>query len=304
MVCLVAVLVGCGDEAGAERPDGLRVVATTSVIADIAGAIGGDDIVLTTLVGPDRDSRQHQPTAADRRAVAAADLIVEHGRGMEPFLDDLIADSRSAAARIALTAGIALADVPITVPGAGAPGPERSDDARVWQSPWAGRRMARAVRAALSEADPAHAAGYATRAEAYDEELRQVDAEIAALAAEIPPARRVLVTAQNTFAYFARQYGFATITAGATTSASGQRDESAPDGAAFLAAARASGARAAFGDNVRGDERVRRVAQEGRITLGPELYGDAHGGPRSPAPDYSSLLRHNASAIHRALSEE
>ena len=57
----------------AERP---KVVATFSVLGDMIIRISGDKVLLTTIVGGDGDCELYQPTAADARAVAEAQLFV------------------------------------------------------------------------------------------------------------------------------------------------------------------------------------------------------------------------------------
>ncbi|MEM6422773.1 MAG: zinc ABC transporter substrate-binding protein, partial [Pseudomonadota bacterium] len=47
----------------------LPVVATFSILGDMVTRIGGDHIVVTTLVGPDGDTHVYQPTPADARAM-------------------------------------------------------------------------------------------------------------------------------------------------------------------------------------------------------------------------------------------
>lgn len=300
---LAALLCGCDSDSPAAGGDELRVVATTSIVGDITAAVGGEDIALTTLIGPDQDSHTYEPRPSDSRALAEADLIVENGRDLEPFLDDLVAASGSDAARVALSAGITLAQVPRVLDGNTAAA-ERGvgDDPHVWQSPWSGRRMARAAQLALAEADPARTGQYAARARAYDRALEDLEADIAELLSEIPPGRRLLVTSHDTFAYFARAFGFeivGVVIPATTTEADGG---SAGEIADLVRRIRRSGARAVFAENVASDDLVQNVADEAGVAVGGELYSDALGGPDSPAATYLQMQRHNAETIHAALT--
>ncbi len=64
-----------------------------------------------------------------------------------------------------------------------------------------------AIAEALSELAPAAADGFNERAEAYIAEIRETDAELRAIFAELPEERRLLVTFHDAFGYFARRYG-------------------------------------------------------------------------------------------------
>lgn len=320
---LTGIAVGCGtDDPETDDPGQLRVVATTSIIGDITAAVGGDDIALTTLIGPDQDSHTYEPTPSDSRALADADLVIENGRGLEPFLDDLVAASGSEPPRVALSAGITLDAVPRVIdetpPVEESHGDEEadsevnaehgddhsdgSDDPHIWQTPWSGRQMARAVQRGLTEADPENAADYAERAADYDAELRDLEREIADLVAEIPVGARLLVTNHDTFAYFARAFGFGVVGVAipaTTTEASGS---SAGEIADLVRKIEASGARAVFAENIASDDLITTIAEEAGVVVGGALYSDALGGPDSPAASYIDMQRHNAATIHAALT--
>lgn len=298
------LLTGCAAEGGeAEGGERLRVVATTSIIGDITAAVGGDDITLTTLVGPDGGSHAHEASAADSRALAEADLIVENGRGLEPFLDDLVAASGSGAPRVALSAGITLADVPPILDDGRTVAPERGvgDDPHVWQSPWSGRRMTRAVQAALADADPEQVGEYAARARAYEAELEELEREIADLLDDVPMDRRLLVTGHDGFAYFARAFGFTLVGSAAPSTAGGGHRAASRRAARLVRAIRASGAPAIFTDDATADALVADIAEAADVPVGGELYADTLGGAESGAADYPAMLLHNAETIREAL---
>ena len=70
--------------------DKLKVVTTFTVLGDMLKNIGGEHIALTTLVGPDGDAHVYEPTPADARALAQADLVVVNGLGFEGWIDRLV----------------------------------------------------------------------------------------------------------------------------------------------------------------------------------------------------------------------
>src|SRR6266704_1519946 len=67
------------------------------------------------------------------------------------------------------------------------------------------------IRDALIAADPSHGAGYQSRAASYLADLDRLDAEIRSKVAQIPPARRKLVTSHDAFPYYATAYGLSVI---------------------------------------------------------------------------------------------
>jgi ABC-type Zn uptake system ZnuABC Zn-binding protein ZnuA len=71
----------------------LSVVATTSIIADVARNVGGDRVIVESLVPPDADVHAFTPTPADVARVADADVVLVNGAGLEAFLGDLVTNA-------------------------------------------------------------------------------------------------------------------------------------------------------------------------------------------------------------------
>jgi ABC-type Zn uptake system ZnuABC Zn-binding protein ZnuA len=106
-------LAACGGQGATEQEgssDGerLKVVATFSILGDLVENVGGEEIELTTLVGPNGDAHNFEPTPADSAKVADADLIFENGLEFETWLDDLYESSGSEAERVVVTDGVDL----------------------------------------------------------------------------------------------------------------------------------------------------------------------------------------------------
>ena len=87
---MLACLAACarGGTAGAAAK--LPVVATFSILADLARNVGGDRIEVISLVGPDGDAHVYQPTPEDAKNLNAAKLILVNGLGLEGWFDRLI----------------------------------------------------------------------------------------------------------------------------------------------------------------------------------------------------------------------
>lgn len=68
----------------------LQVIATTTVIADVAQNVGGDLVAVASLVPVDTDIHAFQPLPQDVARVADADLILVNGAGLEEFLGGLV----------------------------------------------------------------------------------------------------------------------------------------------------------------------------------------------------------------------
>jgi zinc/manganese transport system substrate-binding protein len=87
------VLSGCSTAASetAAEPTGIRVVSSTNVYGDIASAIGGDHVEVTSIIDSvAQDPHSYEASAQDQLAVSKADLVIENGGGYDPFVDTLV----------------------------------------------------------------------------------------------------------------------------------------------------------------------------------------------------------------------
>src|SRR5690606_25415924 len=61
-----------GAPAGFAADEPLRVVASFSILGDMVKEIGGEQISLTTIVGPNADAHSFEPTPKDAKALSEA----------------------------------------------------------------------------------------------------------------------------------------------------------------------------------------------------------------------------------------
>ena len=278
--------------------DRLRVLATTSIVADVVAAVGGSRLDLTSLVPAGVDPHAFEPTPQDIRQVADAQVIFENGLGLEAFLGDLIKSAGSGAPRISVSAGID------ALPAGDLPAEESNSaqaawDPHVWLDPQNVIRWTHTIQDALSALDPQGALAYAEGAQAYRLELLALDTEVEALLAAIPDGQRRLVTDHEEFAYFARRYAFEIV--GAVIPApSAAAEPSARELAALETIIRTTGVRAVFVSSVVSPALARQVADDSGARL-VTLYAHSLSDAAGPAPNYLELMRLNARLIAEAL---
>src|SRR4029453_17149776 len=211
---LAALLVaGCAGSGGAGDGGGggggLRVVATTTQVADLAANVGGDRVQVTSLLKPGIDAHDYEPSPADIDAIARADLVVQNGVGLEGGLGETIE-----------SAGLAR---PAEWPGptnesSGFAGPvvdasqgvrlrqvDGAADPHIWQDPGNARRLAANIERGLAAAEPADTTAFAANLAAYTKELEALDAEVERQIDGL--ANKKVVTNHDAFGYYLDRYG-------------------------------------------------------------------------------------------------
>jgi ABC-type Zn uptake system ZnuABC Zn-binding protein ZnuA len=281
----------------------LRVVATTPILADVVGRVGGDQIELVSLIPVGVDPHAFEPTPGDARTLAEADIVFINGFGLEAFMADLIEQAGGDAAVISASEGIAA--LPFEgdeheqeIEEEGEPR-EHGLDPHTWLDPNNVAHWTMKIEAALSALDPARSDIYAANAQAYRGELTALDAEIRDVVAAIPAQDRKLVTDHDELGYFADEYGF-TIIGTIIPGASSLAEPSAIQLAGLLDEVRALHVPAVFVSSVVNPALVETFAADAGIRVAT-LYLHSLTEPDGVAPSYVELMRYNAETIAAAL---
>ena len=108
LLATVAILAaGCGSKStsAAAQSGVLQVVAAENFWGSIASQLGGSRVrVESVITSPATDPHDYEPTAADARTLAGAQLVIENGIGYDPWAEKLIA-ANPVSGRIVLNAG-------------------------------------------------------------------------------------------------------------------------------------------------------------------------------------------------------
>lgn len=230
-VAAALTLVGCATSAGAGQSgtdatahSGLKVVATTTQVADFARAVIGDapGVNLTQLIKPNQSAHSYDPSVADLAALGHADVLVINGVGLEEWLTDAIDASGFHGITVDSDEGIAIETSGAeNDPGHAADAAHGQADAahadaahdhtagnpHIWTSVDNARVMVNTIAAGLEKADPASAPAFTANAAAYDIRLAALDGWIRSNIDQVPAAERLLVSNHDAFGYFTAAYG-------------------------------------------------------------------------------------------------
>lgn len=271
------------------QDDKPQIVASFSILGNMVEEVVGDLADVTTIVGPDADAHVYQPSVADARAVAEADVIFVNGLGFETWSDALIAESGTEAVIHVATDGL----TPLEVDG--------EIDPHAWNALTNGVIYVRNIADAMTEAMPEAADKIAANAEAYIAELEALDAEARDRLAKLDPDRRTVVTAHDAFGYLADAYGLSFL---APVGIDTEAEPSARDLAILIDQLKRKGVAALFVENITSPSLVQQIAEETGLSIGGKLYSDALSERGGPATSYLAMFQHNLTVIIDALSAD
>lgn len=283
VVQAVSIGVCSAQSAASER---VRVVASFSILADMVREVGGDAVEVTALVGPSADAHVFEPSPADARRVASAQLLVVNGLGFEGWLSRLVTASGYRGTVLVATSGVTPRKI------------DRAVDPHAWQSLNNALVYVENIHLALAKSSPSQAANFRKNADQYSAKIRALNALVRERIATVPAADRRVITSHDAFGYFGDAYQVEFI---AAQSWSTDSEASAADVARIIRQLKARQVRAVFVENVSDPRLALRISREGGGVMGGTLYSDALSPPGTSGDTYLKLFQHNADTLVKAL---
>ena len=293
VIFAVLVAMGCKDRA-AEQSSGDKpvVVATTTMLGDLATQIGGDDIVVEAIMKPGGDPHLYQPTPGDARRVASSQLVVTSGLHLEGWIDDLVRNAGGERPVVVASTPIE----PIRMESSpGGVDPHFWFDLTAWQQ--AADEVGAAMQKLVAE-DASAKQRIADRLAAHKHELRALDEWTKGQLASIPKEHRVLITSHDAFNYFGRAYQIDVV---GIQGISTEQEAAQRDVANVIDIVRERGAPAVFVETSVNPQLIQQVARETGVKVAGPLYSDSIGPKGGPAETFIGTVAENVRIVTEAL---
>ena len=302
---LLALALATPALARAQSAPPLPVVASFSILGDMVRQIGGDQVTVHVIAGPDVDAHSFQPRPSDAQALRGAALVVRNGLGFDTWMDRLL-QAAGATNAVTATEGVAVrrlsdGDTQGHQHGHAHEHDADASDPHAWQDLRRGQVYVRNIAAALQAADPARADHFRRGVEAYLQRLAALDGWVRAQIATVPEARRRVVTSHDAFGYFGDAYGVHFL---APQGISTESEPSAAQVARLIRTLKREGITAVFLENMANPATLQRLAMEAGVKVQGRLYADALSPADGPAPTYEAMFRHNLGLLVRAMRGE
>ena len=275
--------------------DKIKVVCTTTMIADLARTLAGDDAEVLGIMRPGEDPHIYEVRPRDAQLLAQADLILANGLHLEATLAHAMENNAKKGAKI-----VKLAETP-KITALESEATRGAPDPHCWFNVEYFRVYAEGARDALIEADPAHAKNYRERANKYATELQELHDWVKQQIATIPREQRVMVTGHDAFQYYGRTYF---IDVYAVIGISTEQQPKPGDIARLESVVRERGVKALFVETSVSETLnniVKKVADQSGAKVGGTLYSDSLGHPGTEAGTYIGMVRYNTRTIVDAL---
>ncbi len=209
-------VIACNTATTPPKNSSSKIVTTFLPVHLFTKAVVGDTGQVDILISPGMEVHDYQTTPDDAKMLAQADVLVANGLGMEEFLSGLIANAgNSKLQQINASEGIQVIE-------------EEHDEHKheeekhghheeehghhheegnphVWLDPVLAQQQVANIRDGLIAIDPDNADSYRSNADAYIQQLQQLDNEFQQTLAPVKGCK--FITFHDAFPYLARRYG-------------------------------------------------------------------------------------------------
>ncbi len=269
------------------------VLATFTVLADMARNVAGDKVTIESITKPGAEIHGYQVTPSDLQRGQKASLILENGLNLERWADRFY-NSLPKVPHITLSDGFQ----PINIEEdayRGKPNPH------AWMSPQNALIYVENIRKALVKLDPVNTSTYDTNAKKYSEEIRAIDLKLKTAIAAIPPEKRYIVSCEGAFSYIARDYGLKEVYLWPVNA---EQQSTPKQVEKVINTVKANKIPAVFCESTVSDKAQLQVAKESGAKFAGVFYVDSLSPADGPASTYLKLLEYNVNTLIKGLESK
>lgn len=296
LLLFICLVMGCSQKNTplSNNQNKLKVVATTSIIADVVSIIGDTTISVTSLMGAGVDPHLYKASSGDLTLLREADVVFYNGLHLEGKMIDVFQklSSSKPVSPIANESLTGLRNISNNL-----------FDPHIWFSIPLWKQAVTTIKNQLSQSSPKNKEYFEKNYQKYIKSLDSLDAWIRTSISSIPQEKRILVTAHDAFAYFGAEYG---VTIYSLQGISTIAEFGINDIISLVNKIDSSNIPAIFVESSVPPKSIEAVinalkTRNKTIRLGGVLYSDALGEKNSSAGTYIGMVKTNVLTIVNAL---
>ena len=297
-ILFAVALLSCKNNAGTTGK--LQVVTTTSMITDLVKNIGGDLIEINGLMGAGVDPHLYKASEGDVNKLYKADIIIYNGLHLEGKLVEVF-EKMENQDKIQVPLAEFLDEKTLI----GSEYFVSNYDPHVWFDIQYFKQFANKVTDALSKADPANAVSFKENEKAYLGKLDNLELQVKAKIASLPPEKRILVTAHDAFNYFGKAYGFEVVGLQGLSTATEAGVQDVQRLSQFIIDKQVTAIFVESSVPRRTIEALQAAVKSkgAQVEIGGSLFSDALGNTGTPEGTYTGMFTYNVNTIVDALNK-
>lgn len=299
------LLAACGsgtsetDTSKESSTDGkLQVVATNSILADMAKEIGGEQINLHSIVPVGTDPHEYEPLPQDIQKASEAEVVLYNGLNLETgngWLEKLMetAGKKEDEDYFAVSRTV----TPMYLSGQES---SHTEDPHAWLDISNGIAYSEEIAQIFAEKDPDNAETYQENSQAYTKKLKELDQTAKAEFADIPEDKKLLVTSEGAFKYFSKAYG---LTAAYIWEINTESQGTPEQMKTIIETVKASEVPVLFVETSVDARSMERLSKETGLPIYSKIFTDSVAEEGEAGDSYYTMMKWNLEKIHEGLTQ-
>lgn len=274
----------------------INVAVTFSVLGDLVKKVAGDDAHVSVLTPVNAEVHEWELSPDNFAALEDADLVFYNGYQLEQWMRQVEATIEENVPMIAVAEASGFPTQSIVT------GEMEGDiDPHLWMDPRAAAAYVNVIATAIEELLPQQAEQIQQRALSLEEQLHDLHVELQEALEVIPEERRILLSSEAAFLYFADAYQFEHDGIWGTNA---ETEGSPRQLMRVIDMINERQPSALFWESTISDRHVTSIARDTGLQVAGPLYVDSLSEPAGEAADYFAMQRHNVALLRHYLAAE
>jgi ABC-type Zn uptake system ZnuABC Zn-binding protein ZnuA len=300
LLCIL-FLAACGNDkktSTTKGDDKLKVVATNSIIYDMAKNVAGDNIELHSIVPIGQDPHEYEVKPKDIKALTDADVVLYNGLNLESgngWFEKALKQANKSLKDDDVVAVSKKVD-PIYLEGA--KGDKDKLDPHAWLSLDNGIKYTETIKETLLDKTKNHKEAIEKMGDEYLTQLKDLNDESHDKFKDIPKKERTIVTSEGAFKYFARQYD---IKPGYIWEINTEKQGTPEQMKAAIKFVKDNNVKHLLVETSVDRKIMEGLSEETKKDIYGEIFTDSIGKPGSKGDSYYKMMKYNIETIHGSM---
>lgn len=297
----VLFIAACGNDkktSTSGNEDKLKVVATNSIIYDMAKNVAGDNIELHSIVPIGQDPHEYEVKPKDIKALTDADIVLYNGLNLETGNGWFEKALKQAGKSMKDDNVVAVSKKVDPIYLEGAKGDKDKLDPHAWLSLENGIKYTETIQETLLNKTKKHKDAIEKMSNTYLTQLKDLNDESHNKFKDIPKNERTIVTSEGAFKYFARQYE---IKPGYIWEINTEKQGTPDQMKAAIKFVKDNNVKHLLVETSVDRKIMEGLSEETKKDIYGEIYTDSIGKQGSEGDSYYKMMKYNIETIHGSM---
>lgn len=297
----VLFIAACGNDkktSTSGNEDKLKVVATNSIIYDMAKNVAGNNIELHSIVPIGQDPHEYEVKPKDIKALTDADIVLYNGLNLETGNGWFEKALKQAGKSMKDDNVVAVSKKVDPIYLEGAKGDKDKLDPHAWLSLENGIKYTETIQETLLNKTKKHKDAIEKMSNTYLTQLKDLNDESHNKFKDIPKNERTIVTSEGAFKYFARQYE---IKPGYIWEINTEKQGTPDQMKAAIKFVKDNNVKHLLVETSVDRKIMEGLSEETKKDIYGEIYTDSIGKQGSEGDSYYKMMKYNIETIHGSM---